>query len=584
MFKTPIASGLTLAFALAATTVSAPSHACGGFFCTTVPINQAAEQIVFRQEAGTVTAMVRILYSGDAEDFSWVIPVPDTPELSIGSDTTFNDLDFATQPRFELRTEGQTCPQDDQIFALAESDSAAEGGAADGGVVIEEQLELGPFNIDIVSSDNPDDMNIWLADNGYLVTDRGNELIAPYVNAGMKFVAVKLRSGESSGNIQPIIMKYASEKPMVPIRLTAVAAQDDMGVLVWVVNDQLGRAIPENYAHVIPNYTRLDWFSGFGNTYGSYQNLITEAMNESGGQGFATDFAGTIDSSLANSLTSPARIEANLALLDGVADDAEFIQSALFNSTTPGATLATLQSILPLPEGLTQDVYFDPNLMRAIFTSDELRDARNGLRAAIVERELEPLQNSVALMPEGAYMTRLYTTLSADEMTLDPTFNYNRDMPDQSITREATVSASCINDVSNWRLTLGPGTGRDGEVVMEVNGQPIPFFGGNLPQPVDDQPATFQSQRTSADAEPETQFQANLTPLVIQADGSFEGGVMESTVVEMGPDVNGESGSDTGIDGLIADSGSSSSSFFGAAGPAVLAILSLFGLRRRRNR
>jgi len=67
-----------------------PSQACGGFFCTTVPINQAAEQIVFRQEEGKVTAMVRILYSGNAEDFSWVVPVPSIPEISLGANITFD--------------------------------------------------------------------------------------------------------------------------------------------------------------------------------------------------------------------------------------------------------------------------------------------------------------------------------------------------------------------------------------------------------------------------------------------------------------------------------------------------------------
>jgi len=286
MFKTSLSTsaGITLGLALVASSLPNTSHACGGFFCQTVPINQAAEQIVFRQEGNSVTAMVRIQYSGNAEDFSWVVPVPNTPEISIGSDTTFNDLDFATQPRFNLIQEGQVCSQDQFVFPVAAPsvDSVAES-AADSGVVVEEELTVGPFDIEVVSSENPDDLAIWLADNDYLVTDEGAALIAPYVNEGMKFVAVRLSSGETSGSIQPIVLKYESERPAVPIRLTAVAAEDDMGVLVWVVNDQLGRAIPENYLHVIPNYSRLDWFNGSFNAFGTYQSLITEAMDESGG-------------------------------------------------------------------------------------------------------------------------------------------------------------------------------------------------------------------------------------------------------------------------------------------------------------
>lgn len=496
------------------------SSACGGFFCTTVPINQAAEQIVFSQEDDHVTAMVRIVYSGNAEDFSWVVPVPDTPEISLGANATFAELDFATRPQFFLRQEGNVC-ESEQFIALPENVSAADSGndESDEGVTIEEQLTVGPFDIDIVSSDNADDMSIWLQDNNYLLTDRGRDLIEPYVLAGMKFVALKLRSGESSGSIQPLIMRYPSVKPMVPIRLTAVAAEDDMGVIVWVVND--ARAIPENYEHVTPNYTKLDWYSGTTNAYASYQTLITDAMNEAGGQGFATDYAGPLDNAIHSSLTSAELVESILVQLDAIANDAQYISNSLFSTTDPAGALSSLPAILPLPEGFDTNLYFDSNQMEAVFTPAELRQARIDVRASIVARELEPIRNGVALLPRDAYITRLYTTLSADEMTVDPTFNYNATMPEQSRQREAQLNASCNNDVSQWNLTLGAGTGRDGEMVLEVTGQPMPGF--TLPEPINDQPAAFLRQRTSATAEPELLFQADLAVLQIDASDSIVG-------------------------------------------------------------
>ena len=85
-------------------------------------------------------------------------------------------------------------------------------------------------------------------------------------------------------------MNYESDQPMIPIRLTAVAALPDMGVLVWLLGS--ARAVPLNYLHVTPNYTRLNWYAGTTNAYASYQTLITAAMDEAGGQGFATDYAG----------------------------------------------------------------------------------------------------------------------------------------------------------------------------------------------------------------------------------------------------------------------------------------------------
>lgn len=534
------------------------SRACGGFFCTTVPINQAGEQIVFHQQDTQITAMVRILYAGEAEDFSWIVPVPTTPEISLGSDTTFNELELATRPQFNLQQDGQVCNKDQIIFAPTAPSDNATNDEEGGGVTIEEQLSLGAFEIDIVSSDNADDMALWLEENNYLLTDRGRDLIAPYVTAGMKFVAMKLRSGEQAGSIQPLIMKYQSEKPMVPIRLTAVAAQDDMGVLVWVVNNS--RAVPENYEHVIPNYSKLNWYSGSSNAYNSYQTLITDAMNEAGGQGFATDYAGAITSNIRNSLTQTRDIQQLINTLDLIESDAQYLTESLFQSPDPASTLASLQLILPLPDGVSTNLYFNLNELDSVYTTDELRAARIALRDAIVERQLEPISNGVELLPESAYLTRLYTTLSADEMTLDPVFTYNPEMPEQSIAREALLQASCTANVSQWSLTLGKGTNRDEEVVIRAVDQPIPFF--NVPIALDDQPAAFARQRTSGDAAPELLFEATASTIDIAANGTVSGG---SSIIAVSSDDDGDGG------------------FLGALGPMLLLIGSLFMFARKRQ-
>ncbi len=529
-----------LLFTFLATTPNS-SFACGGFFCTTVPINQAAEQIVFHQEGDQITAMVRILYSGAAEDFSWVVPVPSEPEISLGADITFTQLDGATRPQFNLNRTGDICPQH-QVGPLTDvpDPASAPADSNDGGVTIEQELSVGPFDVTVVSSDNPDAMSLWLEDNSYLLTDRGRDLIAPYVNDGMKFVAMRLRSGEQTGSIQPLIMRYTSEKPMVPIRLTAIAAEDDMGVLVWLVNN--ARAIPENYEHVIPNYTRLNWYAGSFNAYTSYQQLITDAMNETeNGQGFATDYAGGITSNIRNALTQAADIESNLASLDTVADDAQYIGNTISLSLNPTGTVALVQSLLPLPQDRTTNLYLNPQELAAIYTADELQSARATLRAEMIKRELEPVREGVALLPEGKYLTRLYTTLSAEEMSADPTFNYNAGMPEQPIIREATLDASCEADVSTWTLTLGKGTNRDQEIVIRAVDQPIPFV--SAPQPVTAEPAAFTRQRTFADAQPETIQQATINPLEINADGSAIGG--SNMLVATNDDSNGFLGSVT---------------------------------------
>ena len=78
------------------------AHACGGFFRTTVPMNQVAENILFIQGEDTVTTHVQILYSGTAADFAWILPVPAVPELAVSHNQIFTLLQSATQPDFQL--------------------------------------------------------------------------------------------------------------------------------------------------------------------------------------------------------------------------------------------------------------------------------------------------------------------------------------------------------------------------------------------------------------------------------------------------------------------------------------------------
>lgn len=548
--------------------ISNQALACGGFFCQNVPVDQAGEQIVFRQQGSTISAMIRILYTGAAEEFSWVVPVPNTPDLAVGSDNLFDQLEGVTRPQFFLEQRGQGCFSNfDLAVSVPAAESAADsGGAQSAGVEVEERV-VGPFDIQILSSDDPTELATWLANNDYDLTDRGAQLIEPYVLDGFKFVGVKLQSGVSSGSIQPLIMTYQNEKPMVPIRLTAVAAEDDMGILIWTVSD--ARAVPENYLHVIPNIGRINWFQGPFNAFASYQGLVTEAMDEAGGQGFATDYAGPVSSDITQSLGNADQFEEFLVQNDAVQDNASFIANVLNIVQPTQLGLDFLQALLPPPAGFDQFIYFDPIAMQVAFTGEQLAAARPAFREFVVERTIEPLRESLELIPEGAYMTRLFTTLSAEEMTLDPEFVYNSGMPEQATTREAVLDVNCT-DAGNteWQLTLGAGTGREGEVIAQGDTD-VPF---NPPPEVIIQPAMFRSETTAADALPVTVTSNVINAVTIGDVSTFPVPPVAQTPV---------------VDEVInvASGGDDDDGFLGSAGVTLLALLaSLLGRHVWRRR
>lgn len=499
--------------------------ACGGFFCQAVPINQAAEQIIFRQDGTQITAVVLIQYIGEAEDFSWVVPVPanldSTDKLATGSDVLMSQLEMATRPQFDLAIEGEACPQPFQDFGTfdgspnAPDDSLSEG---DDGVTVVDKAAVGPFDVQIVTSDDPAALSTWLTDNDYDVTDRGDELIEPYVAAGMNFVALKLQQDQGVGDIVPLIMRYESEHPMVPIRLTAVAAEDDMGVIVWVLGS--GRAIPLNYLHVIPNYTLLNWYQGTFAAYASYQGLVTAAMNEAGGQGFATDYAGT-SAAIVERLPSLDTYEQSLQRLQVAASAQAFYEELVFAFVFPAdQVLEILRRQLPLTEGIDEFVYNDPALLIEAVGEQAAIAAQANIVAEIEDGIIAPLEAALDVFAGDPYLTRLYTTLSADEMTLDPEFSFKTDLEDQPLARNATLYLQCdVISGTSWRLELGAGTGREGETVLQGTGT-RPFV-----TPTIDQPnvlrAEFLSETEPADVEIDNSDMIG----VVHIEGEPEGGL-----------------------------------------------------------
>ncbi|MGY9071664.1 MAG: DUF2330 domain-containing protein [Acidimicrobiales bacterium] len=87
----------------------------------------------------------------------------------------------------------------------------------------------------------------WLRDNNYRVTPEMEPLLDVYVDEQFAFVAMRLLDGETSDAIKPIEITYPAKNPMIPIRLTAVAATT-MPVFVWIIADE--QAVPANYEHM----------------------------------------------------------------------------------------------------------------------------------------------------------------------------------------------------------------------------------------------------------------------------------------------------------------------------------------------
>ncbi len=264
------------------------ARACGGLFCQNSPVDQNAERIIFTQNHdGTVSAIIQIQYTGTAEDFSWVLPIgsPITAEDIEVPETAFNaflELEASTNPVF-IPPPVPECAQVQFDFALG---AAAPEAEATGGVTIYASGEVGPYGFDVIGSEDPTALIRWLRDNHYMVTEAMEPLIMVYVEEGFTFLAMRLLPDEDVNSIQPIKITYRGENPMIPLRLTAVAANPDMAVLVWIYADR--QAVPVNYAHMKIADKDITFFTFGGN---NYRQLLGERADDFGGQAFITEYA-----------------------------------------------------------------------------------------------------------------------------------------------------------------------------------------------------------------------------------------------------------------------------------------------------
>ena len=448
------------------------AEACGCFAPPdpTVPIVQAGERLLFSVANGVVTAHIQIQYAGDAKDFGWLLPMPSVPTLKLGTEELFTQLIRTTQPRYLLRTfTTGTCAGSlggggigiagasaarDVNFSVENSFTE---GAASSPLVIESSI--GPYDYAVLKADRQDEMLSWLADNRYFVPAGTQESLAPYVHAGAFFLALKLKSGKATGDIQPVVLTYASDLPMIPIILTSVGAQEHMGVQVWMLGE--GRAIPRNYNHVIVNDSHIDWLRQAKN----YNDVVIAAVGEAPDKhAFVTEYAGSSDL-MKDVLDGPTRF-GQISELAALTDPADFVQYLFRNGYAVSQNMGRpslpplLESLVlaqvPFPAGL-RSVTNEQGYLQSLRTylgpwRMQHPDAFAGwtstfdapvLAAQIQEKVVAPARAAGELFRQHPSLTRLYTTLSPGDMTRDPVFSFNAGLPNVPSDHTATLQIDC---------------------------------------------------------------------------------------------------------------------------------------------
>ncbi|MCA9692620.1 MAG: DUF2330 domain-containing protein [Myxococcales bacterium] len=580
---------LSLSAAVAAALcVAAPQEAaaCGGFFCDTggpqpMPVDQTGENILFIIDGQKVEAHIQIQYdpTSGASQFAWVIPVQALPEFSVGSELLFTNLLAGTVPSYQLNRTFATCGSNESGGGGTtagpggyDSDFGTSGTTdpTTGGPEIIHQETVGAFDIAVLSGGTTESVMQWLADNGYEQDPEAAPIFDDYLKEGYLFAAFKLTNNVDVDQLHPIVLTFDTGEACIPLRLTRIAAIEDMGVRTFFLGD--ARVAPRNYRHVLVNPLKIDWLN-LTSVSTQYQELITQAVDalKSDGHGFVTEYAGASLVVSQAGLYSTGWSSTPFASLDPTAVMGALAQQNIASCSSYGCSFfhplieGLLAQFLPVPDGLAQEDFYS-----CVECFPELidQDAWDGpaFADAYQQRIIDPGKRAVDLLDTWRYVTRMYTTISPGEMTIDPFFHENPQLGDVANVRSATSNTLCNG---NQIVTLP-----DSREVYVPLGQGWPAFIDELPYEEDIEevmasgaPINLVDNTALIDAKLKAWNDA------VNAAGGFDD---DGPGSGSGTDTSSATKDDEGC-GCQVDSG-----LAGATSGLALALL-LFGLRRRRR-
>ena len=196
--------GLTLAILLLAVPAAA---ICVCFPCEDCELRSFGQMnfVVMERDRGLVRVVPNIRIVGEAKDFALVVPTPDVPWFEPAPAELWNELLEIT--RTQTRS-GTGCGASDPIIL------ASDVGDTEERVEILKEQTVGAFHAFTVRSDSPDALADWLKENGYSASGVSSEILAPLVERGWVFTAMKLDTERVQAplrwdaNVDPVMFVY----------------------------------------------------------------------------------------------------------------------------------------------------------------------------------------------------------------------------------------------------------------------------------------------------------------------------------------------------------------------------------------
>lgn len=301
--------GSVLPLALGLSVLPREAKACGGCFIPPgIPTVVTGHRMAMTVSPTQSVLWDQIQYSGEPEDFAWVLPVKKGARIEAANVAFFEVLEGVTatriqQPPVNCGGGGSGCGGD---FASAESlDSGGDGGDYYGGEPVEvvHHGTVGPYETVTLSTDTPGALNTWLTDNGYNVDASSQPIVDQYIAEGFDFIALRLQPGKGVSQMTPVRVVSSGSNVTLPLRMVAIGTGAETPIVLYVIGE--GRYGARDFEDVSVDTGLLSW--DFRTQESNYPRLRLKALEANGGKSFLTSYAnaGVLTGAAGDATTGP---------------------------------------------------------------------------------------------------------------------------------------------------------------------------------------------------------------------------------------------------------------------------------------
>ena len=326
---------LALAFPLsAALLLSSPpdAEAFCGFYVSGADAqlyNNATLVVLMREGTRTVLSMQNN-YQGPPQDFAMVIPVPvvlQEDNVKTLSSELFSRVDQLAAPRLVEYWEQDPCyvepPYEEEplaaVMGMPPPAPFAAEDKKDLGVTIEAQFTVGEYEIAILSAKDSTGLDTWLRREKYTLPAGAEPLLRPYVEEGMKFFVAKVDitkvkvDPKGKTMLSPLRFHYDTDQFRLPVRLGLINSKGKQDLLVHILA-RGKRYELANYENVtIP--TNLDVAPEARDRFGELYAALFDATLARNPKAIVTEYSW--QSSSCDPCPAPALTAAEVASLGG---------------------------------------------------------------------------------------------------------------------------------------------------------------------------------------------------------------------------------------------------------------------------